>query len=380
MRHLAAIFSLGLLTLAACGGKKEMPPQGPAEVGVITVSSQSAALETELSGRTSPYESSEVRPQVAGLIKGLLFKEGSQVRAGQPLYQIDSATYRASFDQAQASLANAEANLTTAKLKADRYAGLVKIEAVAKQDADDATAAYKQALANVALQKAAVQNARISLGYTTVTAPISGRISKSNFTVGALVTASQTGALATIQRLDPIYVDLTQSSVDLLKLRTLLAKGGALPASTQVRLKLEDGSDYPQTGTLQFTDVTVDPSTGTVTLRAQFPNPDGVLLPGMYVRAVFDQAVDPNAILVPQQGITRNAKGEATALVVGADNKVALRDVVADRAIGDKWLISKGLNPGDRLIVEGVGKAKPGATVKPVPAGSKPTPRPAKKG
>ena len=275
-----------------------------------------------MSGRTSAYESSEVRPQVAGLIKGLLFKEGSQVRAGQPLYQIDSATYRASFDQAQASLANAEANLTTAKLKADRYAGLVKIEAVAKQDADDATAAYKQALASVAQQRAAVQTARISLGYTTVTAPIGGRISKSNFTVGALVTASQADALATIQRLDPIYVDLTQSSVDLLKLRATLSKGGATPASAQVKLKLEDGSDYPQTGTLQFTDVTVDPSTGTVTLRAQFPNPDGVLLPGMYVRAVFDQAVDPNAILVPQQGITRDAKGGATALVVGADNKV----------------------------------------------------------
>ena len=354
--------------------------RGPTEVGVITLAAQPVALETVLSGRTSAYQSSEVRPQVAGLIKGLLFKEGSQVRAGQPLYQIDPATYRATLDQAQASLANAEANLTTAKLKSDRYAGLVKIEAVAKQDADDALAAYKQAAANVAQQKAAVETARINLGYTRVTAPISGRIGKSAFTVGALVTASQADPLAIIQRMDPMYVDLTQSAADLVKLKARLAAGGVAPATASVRLKLEDGSDYPLAGTLQFTEVTVDPDTGSVTLRAVFPNPDGTLLPGMYVRARLAQAMEPNAILAPQQGITRDPRGEATALVVTPANKVELRAVTVDRVVGDKWLVSGGLKAGDRLIVEGTGKVKPGATVKPVAAGSAPAAPAGKKG
>ncbi|ATQ41678.1 efflux RND transporter periplasmic adaptor subunit [Caulobacter mirabilis] len=368
----AAVLVATAVLASGCGQKKPQMNMGPVEVGVVTLAAQSVPLETELQGRTVAYQSSEVRPQVSGIIKSLLFKEGGEVRAGQPLYQIDPAPYQASLAQARASLANAEAAVAAAKAKADRYAGLVGMEAVSKQDADDATAAYKQATANVALQRAAVQTAQINLGYTRVNAPISGRIGKSNFTVGALVTASQADPLASIQRMDPIYVDLSQSAADLLKLRSRLASGGVMPNSAPVRLKLEDGSDYPATGVLQFTEVTVDPNTGTVTLRAAFPNASGVLLPGMFVRAFISQAEAPNAILAPQQGIARDPKGGATALVVGAGNKVETRTVVVDRVVGDKWLVASGLKAGDRLIVEGTAKAKPGATVKPVAAGSPP--------
>ncbi|WP_374575800.1 efflux RND transporter periplasmic adaptor subunit [Phenylobacterium sp.] len=371
MKALTATLLFGAaIALAGCGENKAPQTGGAPEVGIVTIAAQPVSLDTELSGRTTAYQTSEVRPQVAGIIKALLFKEGSQVSAGQALYQIDPAPFRAAYDQAQAALANAQANLAAAKLKSDRYAELVKIEAVSKQDADDALAAYKQADASVAQQKAAVESAKINLDYTRVTAPISGRIGKSSSTVGALVTANQTTALATIQKMDPMYVDLTQSSTELLKLKASLSNGGAVPASASVRLTLENGAEYPIAGRLQFTEVTVDPDTGSVTLRAAFPNPQGLLLPGMYVRARLAQAMEPEAILAPQQGVARDPKGRATALVVGAGNKVESRELTVDRVVGDKWLVTSGLKAGDRLIVEGTDKVKAGETVKPVAAGS----------
>ncbi|QHJ01707.1 efflux RND transporter periplasmic adaptor subunit [Xylophilus rhododendri] len=339
---------------------------GPVEVGVTTLKAQPVALTTELSGRTSASLTSDVRPQVNGIVKARRFEEGALVRAGQVLYQIDPASYQAAADQAQASLVNAQAAVSAARLKDERYADLLKIEGVAKQDADDAHAAYQQALAAVAIQKAAAAAARINLDYTQVRAPISGRIGKSSVTPGALVTASQTTALATIRALDPIYVDLTQSSAALLRLRRLLSADGIQAGSAEVQLKLEDGSAYARKGRLKFTEVAVDEATGSVTLRAEFPNPDGTLLPGMYVRAVLAEAVDPQAILAPQAGISRDPKGQATALVVGGDNKVRSASVTTQRSIGDQWLVSDGLVAGDRLIVQGSQKAKAGDTVKPV--------------
>lgn len=345
----------------------------PPEVGVVTIEAQPVVLQTELPGRTSPYAISDVRPQVNGIIKERLFTEGSNVKAGQVLYQIDPAPYRAAYDQAKAQLANAQANLVTAQLKSDRYADLVKINAISRQDADDAKAAYGQAAATVAQQKAALETARINLDYTKVTAPISGRIGKSSYTQGALVTAGQTDALTTVQRLDPIYVDIAQSSTELLRLRRSVASGqvgGAGARTATVSLKLEDGSTYPLQGHLEFTDVTVDQTTGAVNLRAVFPNPDGVLLPGMYVSAVVDEGVVKAAILAPQQGVARDEKGNPTAMVVDAQGEAALRELKTDRAIGDKWLVTDGLRPGDRLIVEGLLKVRPGVAVNAVPAGS----------
>ncbi|WP_229722499.1 efflux RND transporter periplasmic adaptor subunit [Xylophilus rhododendri] len=333
---------------------------------MTTLKAQPVALTTELSGRTSASLTSDVRPQVNGIVKARRFEEGALVRAGQVLYQIDPASYQAAADQAQASLVNAQAAVSAARLKDERYADLLKIEGVAKQDADDAHAAYQQALAAVAIQKAAAAAARINLDYTQVRAPISGRIGKSSVTPGALVTASQTTALATIRALDPIYVDLTQSSAALLRLRRLLSADGIQAGSAEVQLKLEDGSAYARKGRLKFTEVAVDEATGSVTLRAEFPNPDGTLLPGMYVRAVLAEAVDPQAILAPQAGISRDPKGQATALVVGGDNKVRSASVTTQRSIGDQWLVSDGLVAGDRLIVQGSQKAKAGDTVKPV--------------
>ena len=364
-RLLLALACAGLL-LAACGKKDAPPARGPVEVGVTTLRTQSVALTTELAGRTTASLSSDVRPQVAGIVKARKFEEGAMVRAGQLLYVIDPATYQAAADQAAASLANAQAAVSAARLKDERYAELLKIEGVSRQDADDARTSYQQTLAAVALQKAALASARINLEYTQVRAPISGRIGKSSVTPGALVTASQTDALATIRALDPIYVDLTQSSASLLRLRKLLSADGVLPGSTAVRLKLEDGSAYARTGKLKFSEVAVDEATGSVTLRAEFPNPDGTLLPGMYVRAVLDQAVDPQALLAPQQGISRDPKGQATALVVGDGDKVRSVTVTTQRSIGDQWLIGEGLAAGDRLVVEGSSKVKPGDTVKPV--------------
>lgn len=374
-----AIGAVGLaaiaLTLSACGqkgGAAGAGMGGPVEVGYIVAQSQSVGLNTELSGRTSAFLVSEVRPQVSGVIKARLFEEGSMVRAGQSLYQIDPATYQATYNSAAAALAQAQAQANAAKLKADRYKTLVASGAVSKQDNDDAQAAAAQTAAAVAVQKAALDTARINLNYTKVAAPISGRIGKSAVTPGALVTANQAEPLATVQDLSKIYVDLTQTSAELLKLRQQFASGKlGKTNSAQVTLKLEDGSTYPTPGTLEFSDVTVDPGTGSVTLRAVFPNPNGVLLPGMYVRAVLSQGVAPGGILVPQTAINRDPKGGATVMLVGAKGPEP-RPVTLGQTVGDKWLVTNGLNAGDKVIVEGLQKVRPSATIKAVPAGSAP--------
>jgi membrane fusion protein (multidrug efflux system) len=360
---------LAALALVACGAKGPPGPDPNAapEVGVVVVRTEPVTLKAELSGRTSAFLVSEVRPQVTGLIKARLFQEGSNVRAGQPLYQIDPATYRASLDSAVAGLAQAQAAANSARLKADRYKELVAINAVSKQDNDDAQAASEQAAASVQAQRAAVEQARINLAYTRVFAPISGRIGKSSVTPGALVTASQANALAVVQDLGKIYVDVTQSSADLLQLRQEFAAGAISPADTaQVDLILEDGSVYPRPGTLAFSDVTVDPGTESVGLRAVFPNPKGELLPGLYVRARLSKGVATSGILAPQPAVSRDPKGHATAFIVGPGGKAELRELTVAQTIGDKWLVTSGLKPGDRLIVEGLQKVRPGAPVKPV--------------
>lgn len=357
------------------GGRGGYGEQGTPDVGVVTLAAGPVTLTTELSGRTSPYETSDVRPQVGGIIIARPFTEGANVKAGQVLYQVDPAPFRAALDQARGQLASAQANLTTTRLKAERYGELVKIQGVSKQDYDDAVAAFKQAEAQVEQLTAAVQTARINLRYATITAPISGRVGPSTVTKGALVAANQTAALTTIQRLDPIYVDVTESASDLLKLRRALASGQLTggPTSVPVRLKLEDGSLYPQPGRLEFADVTVDQTTGTVVLRALFPNPDGLLLPGMFVRAEVAEGVDPNAILAPQQAVSRDERGRPTALVVGRDGKAQLRDLQLGQAVGDRWLVTSGLAAGDRLIVDGLLKARAGQAVRAVAAGPAPT-------
>lgn len=368
------LLALGCVVLTGCEQPQaagEGAPADPPEVGVVEVQPQKVALTTELAGRTSAYMVSEVRPQVGGIIQKRLFTEGGDVAAGQPLYQIDPATYQAAFESAKASVAKAEANLASTRSKASRYEELVAIKAVSQQDNDDAQAALKQGQADVAATKAAVETARINLAYTKVAAPIAGRIGRSTVTPGALVTASQQSALATVQQLDPIYVDVTQSSAELLRLKRDLTSGklkkaGATQAA--VKLVLEDGSAYPLTGKLQFSDVTVDQGTGTIMLRAVFPNPKGDLLPGMYVRTVLEEGVDEQAILAPQQGVSRDTKGNPTAMVVGADSKVEQRTLKTSRAMGDKWLISEGLKAGDKLIIDGLQKIRPGMPVKPVPA------------
>ena len=357
------------LTLAACGQGKGAGGMGgaggPSPVGVVIAKTEPVTLTTELSGRTSAVLVSEVRPQVGGIVKARLFQEGGYVRAGQALYQIDPATYQASYNSAAAGLAQVQATATAARLKADRYRTLVESGAVSKQDNDDAQAATQQAIANVAAQKAAVDTARISLGYTKVLSPISGRIGKSSVTPGALVTASQAVALATVQDTSHIYVDLTQSSAELLKLQKDMVTGKTGRAtSAQVTLKLEDGSTYPIPGRLEFSDVTVDPSTGSIGLRATFANPNGVLLPGMYVRAVLSAGTAQNGMLIPQGGVSRDPKGNATVMVVGAKGLAEPRTIVAAQTIGDKWLVTDGLKPGDQVIVEGLQKVRPGAPVK----------------
>lgn len=345
---------------------------GPAEVGYVVAQTQPVGLTSELSGRTSAFLVSEVRPQVSGVIKARLFTEGSAVRAGQSLYQIDPAIYQASVNSAAAALAQAQAQATAAKLKADRYKGLVETGAVSKQDNDDAQAAAAQTAAAVQVQKAALDNARINLNYTHVTAPISGRIGKSTVTPGALVTANQAAALSTVQDLSKIYVDLTQTSAELLKLQQQFASGKVgRTNSAQVNLTLEDGSTYPIQGRLEFSDITVDPGTGSVTLRAVFQNPNGQLLPGMYVRAAISQGVAPTGILIPQAAIQRDPKGNAMVSVVGAKGAEP-RPITLGQTVGDKWLVTSGLNPGDKVITEGLQKLRPGAPIKPVPAGSKP--------
>jgi len=375
----AATTAVGLaaiaLTLAACGqkgGAAGMGMGGPTEVGYIVAQPQTVGLTTELSGRTSAFLVSDVRPQVGGVIKARLFEEGAIVRAGQSLYQIDPATYQATYNSAAASLAQAQAQALSAKLKADRYKALVESGAVSKQDNDDAQAAAAQTAAAVAVQKAALDTARINLNYTKVAAPITGRIGKSAVTPGALVTANQATALATVQDLSKIYVDLTQTSAELLKLKQQFASGklGKTNSAT-VTLKLEDGSTYPTPGTLEFSDVTVDPGTGSVTLRAVFPNPNGVLLPGMYVRASLAQGVASGGILIPQGAVSRDPKGGATVMLVGAKGPEP-RPITLGQTVGDKWLVTSGLQPGDKVIVEGLQKVRPGAPIKAVPAGAAP--------
>jgi len=358
------------VSLAACGPKPQkggFGAMGPTPVGVLVIRAQPVGLTTELSGRTSAFLVAEVRPQVTGVIKARHFQEGGLVRAGQPLYQIDAATYRASLNSANAGLAQAQAVANSARLKAERYKGLVAINAVSKQDNDDAQALAQQTAASVQVQRAAVEQARINVGYTQVFAPISGRIGKSSVTPGALVTATQAAPLATIQNLDRVYVDVTQSSADLLKLRRGLATGQLGASSAPVTLVLEDGSTYPQTGLLAFSDITVNPSTGTVGLRAVFPNPQGTLLPGMYVRARISAGVSNNGILAPQASIGRDASGRATAMVVGAGDKAEQRMLTTAQSVGENVLVTSGLKPGDRLIVEGLQKVRPGAPVKPQP-------------
>ncbi len=369
-----AAAALALLFLSACGAKPHggPDPNAPADVGVVVARTEPVTLTAELSGRTSAFLVSEVRPQVTGVIKARLFEEGSMVRAGQPLYQIDPATYRASLASASAGLAQAQAAYTSAKLKADRYKELVAINAVSRQDNDDAQAAEQSASANVQAQRAAVDQARINLAYTRVFAPISGRVGKSSVTPGALVTASQATPLATVQNLDKVYVDVTQSASDLLKLRRDLAAGTVGgPTSAQVQLILEDGSTYPLQGTLAFSDITVDPGTGSIGLRAVFPNPNGALLPGLYVRARLSKGVATAGMLIPQPAVSRDPKGRAMVYVVGKGNKAELRPITVSQTIGAKWLVTGGLKPGDRVVVEGLQKVQPDGLLKPTLIGVK---------
>jgi len=325
---------------------------------------------TELPGRTSPYLIAEVRPQVNGIIQKRLFVEGADVKAGAVLYQIDPAAYEASYSGAKAALARAEANVISIRNRFERYKELVAINAVSQQEYDDATAALKQAEAEIEANKAATENARINLNYARVTAPIAGRIGKSNVTVGALVTAGQPTPLAVIQQLDPIFVDATQSSTNLLQFKGNIAAGrikGAGAGQAQVKLLLEDGTPYPQEGSLKFSDVTVDASTGSFIQRMVFPNPKHTLLPNMYVRALIQEGVIDRAILVPQQGVSRDPKGNPFVLIVDGSGKVEQRTITVARAIGDKWNVSSGLEPGDKVIVEGMQRVQPGVPVKVVP-------------
>ena len=361
-----------LLLLSACGAKKDEHSHPTPEVGYVVMRAETVALPLELAGRTTAFETSEVRPQVSGVIKARNFTEGSLVKQGQTLYVIDPSLYSAAEQQAEANLANAQATREAAEAKAARYKPLADIEAVSKQDYTDAQAAAGQAAAQVAQNQAALDTAKINLRFTNVPAPISGRIGRSLVTTGALVTAGQAEALTTIQRLDPIYVDIQQSSADLVTLRRELASGGVTASATGVQLTLEDGSAYSYAGRIEFAEAIVDPTTGTVTLRARFPNPQGLLLPGMFVRAKLSQATAQNAILAPQQAISRDPRGAATVFVVGPGNKAELRTVTANTTVGDAWLVTSGLAPGDKVITEGLDRVKPNQPVQPVPAGSAP--------
>lgn len=375
-------FSLSValtIGLAACGdgGQSEAKGKGgangaggpPPQVGFIVAQPSDVALVATLPGRTVAFQSSEVRPQVSGLIQRRFFEEGAIVRQGQRLYQIDPSLYRASVSQAQANVAAAQATAQAAQVRAGRLRPLAEIEAVSRQDYTDAAATARQSAAAVQQNRAALETARINLRFTTVPAPISGRIGRSLFTVGALVTTSQADPLATIQQLDPIFVDIQQSSAALLALRRALATNGVAPTRAEVRLQLEDGSDYGYRGSVEFSEVVVDQSTGSVTLRARFPNPKGLLLPGMFVRATFAQAIDRRAFLIPQPAVSRDPKGAATLYLVGPGNKAIQRQVVAERTEGQYWVVTQGLNPGDRVITQGLlSTLRPNTVVRPVPA------------
>jgi membrane fusion protein, multidrug efflux system len=369
----AAAITLMLL-LAGCGkGGSQTGPggpggKGPTTVGYVIIQPGSAPLEQTLPGRVAAFQISEVRPQVSGVILRRMFREGTFVRQGQTLYQIDPSLYQASAAQASANVQSARASAEAARTRAARYRPLAEMEAVSKQDYTDALAQARQAEAAVAQNRAALTTAQINLRFTRVPAPISGRIALSNFTEGALVTANQAEPLTTITRLDPVYVDIQQSAADLLALRQSLAKGGTQPTVAQVRLKLPDGSDFGFSGTVEFSQVIVDPGTGSVTLRARFPNPQGILLPGMFVTAQFAQAIDTLAFLVPQPAVSRDPKGNATVWVVGPGNRAVQRTVVAPRTQGTYWVVTQGLAPGEKVITQGNVNLRDGAPIKPVPA------------
>ena len=369
---------LTLILLSSCGKKPPagLPPGGPADVSVVTMQPQRVVLTSELPGRVTASLTAEVRPQVSGIIQNRLFTEGSDVKAGDVLYQIVPSSYQAAYDGARAALSKAEANLTPLRLKAERYKELVRSEAVSEQDVDDVSAAQKLAEAEIEAAKAAVETARINLEFTKVTAPISGRIGRSAVTHGALATAGQAVPLSTIQQLDPVYVDITQSSNDMLRLRKDLESGllSTNEGKAKVTLLLDDGSTYDQPGTLKFTEAFVDQGTGSVTLRTSFPNPKMVLLPGMFVRAVLEEGVKEDGLLVPQRGVTRNPAGNAMVMVVGAGEMVEPRVIQVDRTVGDNWLVNGGLKVGDRVILEGLLKARPGTPVKAVPFAASPSP------
>ncbi|MGE5564033.1 MAG: efflux RND transporter periplasmic adaptor subunit [Bacillota bacterium] len=368
--------TIGLaLLLAACSGGEDPQgrggrggPKGPVTVGYVVVQQGSAPLEQELPARISAYQISDVRPQVNGVVQRRLFQEGSYVRQGQTLYQIDPSIYNAQAAQAAANLQAARAQSQAARTLVNRYAPLVKQQAISEQDYTNAVAQARQADAAVAQNAAALRTAQINQRYTRVPAPISGRVGLSNVTVGALVTANQADPLTTITRLDPVYVDIQESAADLLALRRALSQGGVVPTTATVRLKLPDGSDYGFTGKVEFSQVVVDQSTGTVTLRAVFPNPQAMLLPGMFVNAQFAQAVDTSAFLVPQQAVTRDPQGNATLFVVGPGNRAVQRTVVAERTQGPYWVVTQGLAAGEKVITQGTANLRDGAPIKPVPA------------
>ncbi len=372
MRKFAPVAAAALL-LSACGAGEQPPQQGPAPVGVIALRAQSVALTTVLPGRTVAYETSDVRPQVSGIILSRLFEEGDAVREGQPLYRIDPQPYRAGEASAVAALARSRAAIASTSALASRYRELVKINAVSKQEYENAVMQAQQARADVAAQESALRASRIDLGRTTIRAPISGRIGRSLFTSGALVTAGQADPLSVIQRIDPIYVDVQQSAASILKLRQQILAGQVGSAGTaRVRLRLDDGSVYPVEGELRFTDVSVDPSTGSQTIRIRVGNPNGLLLPGMYVRAELVEGTQSRGLLVPQRAVGRDDRGGATVMVVGAGNKAELRVVKVSRTVGDSWLVDSGLKEGDQVIVEGGMMLQPGTPVKPSPFTGKP--------
>ncbi|MEP7221899.1 MAG: efflux RND transporter periplasmic adaptor subunit [Novosphingobium sp.] len=377
--------------LGACGpssdksGDKQGRDKGPPEVGFRVMHPVTVTQEVDLPGRITAAQTAEVRPQVSGIIQQRLFTEGSLVRAGQPLYRIDQSLYRASQAQAQANLASSLANAQAAQEKANRYRPLAEQGAIARQDYTDAAAAARQAQASVAQSRAALSTTQINLRFTTVPAPISGRIGRSLFTVGALVTNGQADPLAQISQLDPVYVDLKQSAADLLRLRRQMAGEGSAPVAATATLVLDDGSAYPQPGRVAFSEVTADPATGTVTLRAQFPNPQGLLMPGMFVHAKLAQASQAGVFLVPQVAVTRDPAGQAQVYVVSQDGKAQARTITAPRTQGDAWVVTEGLSNGDRVITQGLGKLKAGPSkagqpVKPVPETAPQQPRPAKRG
>ncbi len=366
---------ISLVLLSACNKKDDKPaprPSGPVEVGVVTVQPQSVTLRRELPGRTSAIRVAEVRARVNGIVQKRLFEEGSDVKLNQPLFKIDPAPYAATLESSQAQVARAEAQVAASKSLAERYQKLIESNAVSKQELDDAIAKLKTAEADVAAARAAVKRARIDVGYTTVTAPLAGRIGRAEVTEGGYVQAATATLLATIQQIDNIYVDLTWSNAEAMRLRRAIASGELQSegGKAKVVLLLDDGREYGEQGTLQFADVTVDATTGSISLRAVFPNPKRELLPGMFVRARIDEGTHANALLVPQRGVTRDQAGRPMALVVGKNNKVERRQIETEREIGDAWLVTSGINPGDQVIVEGLQKVRPGADVKAVPAAS----------